>query len=267
MIEEFAEKMVLLKREFSKTCRGTGNMHEIVPNSKILYDNERLKEFAEKNPIYYNSYRQEVSGVDCIVYEGDINEYWLSSIAQESSRAPLSPTWIVSAYLLAVELKSSGHEEIVDVGSGDGRIAFFGRSLGIKTHSLELDDRLVSLQKNIVRNTGVDFGPICADATRHDFTRMGLKKPAFCIGGLAQMGGTVLASSIIENISRLDALKAGSAFVFAGTLSQKYAKSELDAGWGPLIDEVGLSKTNTISLPTVWTFHEAEETPYIFAKF
>jgi len=267
MIEELAGKIVSLKREFSRTRRGAAGIQEIIPDSKILYDGERLKEFAEKNPIYHRSYREEVSGVDCLVYEGDIDEYWLSSITQESSRAPFSPTWIVSAYLLAAELKSSGREEIVDVGSGDGRIAFFGSSLGVKTYSLELDGRLVGLQKGIVRDTGTDFGPVCADATRHDFARMGLKKPAFCIGGLAQMGGAALASSIIESISKLDALKAGSAFVFAGTLSRKYARSELDAGWGPLIDESGLSKTNTISLPTAWTFHEAEETPYVFAEF
>jgi len=267
MIEEFAEKIVLLKKEFSKAYGGTSNIQEIIPNSRIFYDGERLEEFAEKNPIYYGSYRQEVSGVDCLVYEGDINEYWLGSVTQGSSHAPFSPTWIVSAYLLSVELKSLGCEEIVDVGSGDGRIAFFGRSLGVKTYSLELDSELIGLQENIARDTGVDFGPICADATKYDFTKMNLKKPAFCIGGLAQMGGTVLASSIIENISRLDALKAGSSFVLAGTLSQKYAKSESDAGWGALISENRLSKTNTISLPTVWTFHEAEETPYIFAKF
>ncbi len=267
MIEEFAEKIVSLKREFAKNYGGASNIQEIIPSSKIFTDGERLREFAEKNPIYYNSYRERISETDCLVYEGDVNEYWLSSITQESSHAPFWPTWIVSAYLLASELKSMGYEEVVDVGSGDGRIAFFARSLGVRAYSLELDGRLVDLQKSIAKKTRVDFGPIRADAARHDFAGMGLKSPAFCIGGLAQMGGDALASGVIEGISRGDGLRARSGFVFAGTFSQKYAKSELDAGWGPLISENGMVKTNTVSLPTAWTFHEPEETPYIFARF
>ncbi len=267
MIEWLAQRAVLLKREFVKGYSGTSSMQEAVPNSKILADGERLGEFAESNPIYYNSYRERISETDCSVYEGDINRYWLDSITQESSHAPFSPTWIVSAYLLASELKSMGYEEIVDVGSGDGRIAFFGRSLGIRTYSLELDGGLADLQKDIARETRVDFGPICADATRHDFAGMGLRRPAFCIGGLAQMGGDVMASSVIESISGRDGLRARSGFVFAGTLSRKYAKSELDAGWGPLISENGMIRTNTVCLPTAWTLHEPEETPYVFARF
>jgi len=54
-------------------------------------------------------------------------------------------------------------------------------------------------------------------------------------------------------------------WVFAGTNSQKYAPDPKNkSGWGTLIEKNNLKFIQSISLPTAWTFHESDETPYIF---
>ena len=79
------------------------------------------------------------------------------------------------------------------------------------------------------------------------------------------MGGISLASGILEKLD--SELKQKSGWAFAGTLSPKYSPDPKgDAGWGTLIENNNLKKIQTITLPTVWTFHESDETPYIFAE-
>lgn len=262
-----ARELCLLKKEFAKTRGGAGSMQEIIPKAWFGTEDTRLLNlFAEKNPIYYNSYEEKIAGTECTVLEGDINEYWLGSIMHESSRAPFSPTWISSAYLLASRMRELGFREAVDVGSGDGRIAYCARMLGMGARSIEVDQQLAKLQEGIADKTGIDFRPACADATRYDFAGSGLGRTAFCIGGLAQMGGDALASGIMDHVRAGGESAIGSGFVFAGTCLKKYADSELDGGWGVLIKEFGLTKIETVSLPTAWTFKEHDETPYTFAR-
>ena len=55
--------------------------------------------------------------------------------------------------------KNLGYEELSDIGSGDGRIAFCGKILGFRTHSIEIDDGLVELQKLICNDTEQNFDP------------------------------------------------------------------------------------------------------------
>ncbi|MDH5697241.1 MAG: hypothetical protein OEY54_01775, partial [Nitrosopumilus sp.] len=58
-----------------------------------------------------------------------------------------------------------------------------------------------------------------------------------------------------------------SGWVFAGTLSPKYAPDpKNEAGWGTLIEDNDLKPVQHISLPTAWTLHEPDETQYIFAE-
>jgi hypothetical protein len=80
------------------------------------------------------------------------------------------------------------------------------------------------------------------------------------------MGGIALASGVLEKIDSISNLK-NIGWVFAGTYSQKYSSDpKNEAGWGTLIEKNKLKHIQTISLPTVWTFHEPEETPYIFTQ-
>ncbi|ABX12459.1 hypothetical protein [Nitrosopumilus maritimus] len=270
MIVQLAQNLVSLKKEFAKNYSGKSQMQEVIPISTSesfqikQQDLELLHQFATKNPIYYNSYEDVVNDTKCIVYEGDINRYWLNSIQHGSSNAPFSPTWIMSAYVAALMTKELGYFEIVDIGSGDGRIAFCAKVLDMEAYSIELDEQLVDLQKLLV--TTLDFHPFCSDATTFDYTSLNLNNPAFFIGGLAQMGGVALATGVIEKIMSQEFWKQ-SGWVFAGTLSQKYAPDpKNEAGWGTLIESNKLHKLQTIPLPTVWTFHETDETPYIFAE-
>ena len=269
MIEELAKNLVHLKKEFAKNYDGKSQIQEVIPISKSdlfpikQQDLELLHQFAAKNPIYYNSYEKTVGKTLCIVYEGDINKYWLNSIQHDSSHAPFSPTWMMSAYVSALLAKVLGYQEVIDIGSGDGRIAFCAKVLDLESYSIEIDDMLVDLQKLL---TTLDFHPYCSDAVTFDYSSLNLTQPIFFIGGLAQMGGTELASGVLEKINSIANLK-NTGWVFAGTYSQKYAPDpKNEAGWGTLIAKNNLKPIQTISLPTVWTFHEPEETPYIFTQ-
>jgi len=94
---------------------------------------------------------------------------------------------------------------------------------------------------------------------------LNLKKPLFFIGGLAQMGGLELAAGVLQKIKSNSSLWGKAGWSFAGTLSKKYpADPKNHAGWGSFIDTNAMQLIQTISLPTVWSFHESDETQYVF---
>ena len=157
MIEKLAKTLIKLKKEFALNYTGSSQIQELIPvsNSDLFpIDEAELKllhNFAEKNPIYYDSFEKTFDGVDCIVYEGDINKYWLNSIQHTSSCAPFSPTWILSGYIMTLFAKEYGYSQIIDIGSGDGRIAYCGKIIGLDSYSIELDEQLTDLQKVLIR--------------------------------------------------------------------------------------------------------------------
>lgn len=268
MIQELASGITRLKKEFQKNYDGQSHIQEVIPARPVNLEMDgsdlaRLHEFAKKNPIYHASHEGNIGGTRCIIYEGDANRYWLNSIGHDSSRAPFSPTWIMSAYVLAMACKRHGFQEMVDVGSGDGRIAFCAKILGMRPVSIEIDDALAGLQRQMY--AGQDFEIHCSDAMSLDYKSLGLRYPAFVIGGIAQMGGTDLASGVMQRIGPHPEWN-GCGWVFTGTHAQKYRPDpKNEAGWGTLISERSLRVLRSISLPTAWTFHEPAETPYVFA--
>jgi len=274
MLDSLVQNLIKIKQDFAKNYAGSAHIQEIIPSQvsdSFPIDETHLKQlhtFAKKNPIYFNSFEEIVSGVSCIVYEGDINDYWLNSIKHGSSCQPFYPTWIMSAYVMASIAKKLGYSELVDIGSGDGRIAFCGNILGFTSHSIEIDDVLVGLQDTICAQTNQNFNPKCIDALEFNYSELNLKKPAFFIGGLPQMGGDLLAASIIEKINSIADLKINTGIVFAGTNTQRQLSGNLsNGGWSTLIEEHQLDVIDTVSLPTIWTFDQLVETPYIFTKF
>ena len=274
MLDKLVDNLVSVKRNFAKNYSGNAHIQEVIPSEiseKFQLDSKSLKqlhEFAQKNPIYFNHYEQEIDGILCTVYEGDINDYWLNSIKHGSSCQPFYPTWIISGFIMASIAKKLGYEELVDIGSGDGRIAYCGKILGLTSHSIEIDEVLVELQNKICTNTHQDFDPKCADALEFDYSSMNLKKPVFFIGGLAQMGGDVLATSIIDRINSINNLKNNTGIVFAGTNTKRQLSGNLkNGGWSTLIEKHSLDVIDTVSLPTIWTFDQDTETPYIYTKF
>ncbi|MCV0430058.1 hypothetical protein [Nitrosopumilus sp.] len=274
MLEDFVKNLILVKQSFAKNYSGNAHIQEVIPTKisekfKIRKEFlESLHNFALKNPIYFNNYVDEIEGISCTVYEGDINEYWLNSIKHGSSCQPFYPTWILSSYVMAFIAKNLGYSELVDIGSGDGRIAYCGTVLGMKSHSIEIDDVLVDLQNTISISTNENFDPICTDALEFDYSKLNLKKPIFFIGGLAQMGGDVLATSIIDKINSISNLRDETSIVFAGTNTKRQLSGNLgNGGWSTLIEKHDLNVIDTVSLPSIWTFDQDVETPYIFTKF
>ena len=273
-IENIAKNLVTLKNEFAKNHSKNSHIQEVIPLSKTdscPIDKNHLKKlhlFASNNPIYNNSYEEKISNMSCMVYEGDINEYWLSSIKQGSSYQPFYPTWILSAYIKALLAKILQYKEIIDVGSGDGRIAYCSKILDLEAYGIEIDEELVKLQKLISHSTQIYFNPHCADATRFDYSDLNLKKPAFFIGGLAQMGGDILATSIIEKINSVQNLKKTSGIIFTGSNSNQHLSSKIpEGGWADIIEKYDLRIIKRISLPTIWTFNQTDATLYIFTTF
>jgi len=274
MFDEIIDNLVSVKKNFAKNYSGNAHIQEVIPSAiseKFPLESEDLKhlhEFTLKNPIYFNHYEQEIFGILCNVYEGDINEYWLNSIKHGSSCQPFYPTWIMSGFVMANIAKKLGYEELVDIGSGDGRIAYCGKILGLTSHSIEIDDVLVDLQNKICNITNLNFDPRCEDALEFDYSSLNLKKPVFFIGGLAQMGGDVLATGIIDRINSIPNLKNNTGIVFAGTNTKRQLSSNLkNGGWSTLIEKHNLDVVYTVSLPTIWTSDQDVETPYIFTKF
>ena len=272
MIDSLAKNLVGLKKEFHRMYNGKSQVQEAVVKSsseQFPIDNshlELLHRFAAENPIYSNSFEQTIGGVNCIVYEGDTNRYWLNSIQHVSSKAPFSPTWIMSAYIVSLFAKESGYSKVVDIGSGDGRIAFCSGVLGMDSYSIEIDETLVDLQKSM--SLPIDFHPCCSDAAGFDYSSLGLSRPMFFVGGLAQMGGTSLASAVLDVIAVDRKLYQNSGWAFVGTLSKKYTTDPKGgAGWGTLIDGACLKIVKSILLPAAWTFHELDEAVYIFAQW
>ena len=272
MIEDISKNLVNLKQEFRRTYSGTSHIQEIIPLSKSddfpIDQNEldALHLFVRNNPIYYNSYEQKINQTECMVYEGDINKFWLNSISHGSSYQPFSPTWMLTAYIITSIAKTLNYKEVLDIGSGDGRIAYCAKILGLDAHAIEIDDMLVELQESICETTKVDFNPVCADAVKFDYLGLKLEKPAFFIGGLAQMGGEMLATSILTHLD--SELKQKTCMVLTGSYSEKYSLNDRkDGGWSSLIEKNNLKVIQTAVLPTVWSFNETIDTPYTFAEF
>ena len=82
--------------------------------------------------------------------------------------------------------------------SGDGRIAFCAKILGMESYSIEIDSTLVDLQRHLCEI--LDFNPTCSDAGSFDYLKLNLLHPIFFIGSLAQMGGISLASAVLKRI-------------------------------------------------------------------
>jgi hypothetical protein len=262
-----------LKNEFMRSYRGQSLLPEVVPllNSKYLPIDigmlQSLHRFAAANPIYVKSYDSEVLGIPCRVYEGDINSYWLSSKKHDTSYQPFYPTWMLSAFALARGARSLGYTELVDVGSGDGRIAYCARLLGMESHGIEIDPDLVELQNSISAATGVRYGAIRADATRFDYSTLKLSRPIFFISGLPEMG-EMLANSVIERVVSISTLKHTAGFNFMGSHVMKaHTRDKTSWGWGSVIASYNLDVIGTVTLPTLWTTDQAIDTAYVYTKF
>jgi hypothetical protein len=272
MDDSIPKAIVELKNGFMRSCKRGSFMREVVPLSyskhlpiddSILHS---LHSFAAANPIYFKSYDIELSGVACRVYEGDINNYWLSSKKHDTSYQPFYPTWMLSAFALALGAKSLGYKELVDVGSGDGRIAYCAKVLGMESHGIEIDPDLVQLQQSISFATGIKYDTIRSDATRFDYRTLKLSRPMFFISGLPEMG-EMLANSVIAQVQSIETLKQRAGFNFMGSHTMKsFSRDHTGWGWGNVIASFDLEMAGTVTLPTCWTTDQVVDTAYVYTR-
>ena len=271
MNKTLAEAIVTLKTEFVKKNESSNHINEIIPSlpeslSIDEHELEMLHKFAECNSIYSGSYEMEILDIVCRVYHGDMNNFWLDSIKHDTSYTPFYPVWILSAYALALESKNIGAKQLIDIGSGDGRIAYCARIVGLKSYGIEIDENLVSLENEILANTGVDFQPIIADATQFDYTSLELSQPIFFIAGLPEVG-EMLANNVISRITSMPNLKTNPIFVFSGShIMRKDSRDKSKWGWGKVMEHYNLEVIKTVTLPTYWTIEQAIDTPFIFTR-
>jgi hypothetical protein len=271
MNKTLAEAIVTLKTEFVKKNESSNHINEIIPSlpeslSIDEHELEMLHKFAECNSIYSDSYEMEILDIVCRVYHGDMNNFWLDSIKHDTSYTPFYPVWILSAYALALESKNIGAKQLIDIGSGDGRIAYCARIVGLKSYGIEIDENLVSLENEILANTGVDFQPIIADATQFDYTSLELSQPIFFIAGLPEVG-EMLANNVISRITSMPNLKTNPIFVFSGShIMRKDSRDKSKWGWGKVMEHYNLEVIKTVTLPTYWTIEQAIDTPFIFTR-
>ena len=271
MNKTLAEAIVTLKTEFVKRNESSNHINEIIPSlpeslSIDEHELEMLHKFAECNSIYSDSYEMEILDIVCRVYHGDMNNFWLDSIKHDTSYTPFYPVWILSAYALALESKNIGAKQLIDIGSGDGRIAYCARIVGLKSYGIEIDENLVSLENEILANTGVDFQPIIADATQFDYTSLELSQPIFFIAGLPEVG-EMLANNVISRITSMPNLKTNPIFVFSGShIMRKDSRDKSKWGWGKVMERYNLEVIKTVTLPTYWTIEQAIDTPFIFTR-
>ena len=270
-METYSNIVCQLKHEFLNLYKGNSHTTEILPN----LPNESLKiegqslsllhEFLDANPIYSNHISEKISKKDYTIFEGDLNNYWIDSIKHDASYAPFYPTWMLSAWGLALTAQNLGFEQIIDIGSGDGRIAYCGKVLGLDSISIEIDENLTNMQNDLSLKTGVKFNPVCSDATNYDFKKIPSKKSIFVIGGVPEIG-EVLAESVIQNVLESPHI-TNSSFVLTGSHSHReFSRDRTYFGWGTSIKKFQLTVVDTISLPTYWTMDQEFETPYVFTK-
>ena len=271
MVKTLAEDIVTLKTEFMKRQNDSSHIHEIIPvSSESLsideHESKMLHKFAESNSIYTDFYEMKVLDTVCKVYHGDMNNYWLDSIKHDTSYAPFYPIWILSAYTLALESKSLGAKQIIDIGSGDGRIAYCAKVAGLKSYAIEIDENLARLENEILTNTEIDFQPMMLDATQFDYASLELSQPIFFISGLPEVG-EMLANNVISRITSMPNLKTNPIFVFSGShIMRKDSRDKSKWGWGKVMERYNLEVIKTVTLPTYWTVDQPVDTPFIFTR-
>jgi hypothetical protein len=271
-LEGICSSITGLKNKYMTDFSPTGYVTEIVPcqystnldiEQSIL---DKLNLFAQNNPIYLKQTEIIVDGILCKSYEGDINNYWLSSKKHDTCYQPFYPTWILSAYALAILSKKLGFTELVDIGSGDGRIAYCSTLVGLKSFSIEIDTDLSILQHNVVSSTGVGFEILNLDATSFDYSSLDLSHPIFFISGLPELGD-ILARDVITKARNLSDAKDTIGFNFMGThVMREYTADKTLWGWGNIIEDFELNIVGCVTLPTLWTNDQDLDTAYVFAQ-
>ena len=271
MFDKILNTFLETKREYIENFKPTNIIAEILPNEFSDYfpiDNQillKLHQFVSNNSIYFKKTNVLINKLNFISYEGDVNEFYLSSKKYDTNYQPFYPTWMLSAYLLCLKSKELGFTELIDIGSGDGRIPYCGSLLDLKSIGIELDNNLTELQKELCQITHINFEIINDDASRYDFARLNLSRPIFFVSGLPEMG-EMFIDNVIHTTIQNKFEKFGIVFL-GSTFRRKFAHNATNYGWGEIIKKNNLKIIGKIDLPTHWTNDNNTETKYLITIY
>jgi 16S rRNA A1518/A1519 N6-dimethyltransferase RsmA/KsgA/DIM1 with predicted DNA glycosylase/AP lyase activity len=82
----------------------------------------------------------------------------------------------LSALVMILVAKNLGFENIIDIGSGDGRLIYCGSILGLNAVGIEIDKNLCDLQNEISISSNVKYKIINGDSNSIDYTKFELEK-------------------------------------------------------------------------------------------
>jgi len=270
MFQNILNNFLETKRQYIKDFKPTNIISEILPHEFSDFfpiDNQilaKLHLFISSNPIYFKKTNISINNLNFTAYEGDVNEFYLSSKKYDTNYQPFYPTWMLSAFLLSLKSKQLGFTELIDIGAGDGRIPYCGSLLNLRSFGIELDTSLTELQIELCKKTNVTVEIINDDASNYNFAKLRLSKPIFFVSGLPEMG-----EMFIDNLMQTTIQNKFESFgiVFLGSTSKKKFASDVNNyGWGEIIKKNNLKIIEEISLPTHWTNDNNSETQYLITK-
>ena len=267
-----AEDLVKLKDEYLDEFHSYNHIREFIPiaNHQSLFDKillEKLHSFFKYNKIYFKQRSITLSNIPCISYEGDINQFWLSSKKYDTSYQPFLPTWGLSALVMILVAKDLGFKNIIDIGSGDGRLIFCGSILGLNSIGVEIDKDLCDLQNEISLSSNVKYKVINGDSNSIDYTQFKLENTLIFISALPE-SGEMISYAMLNQFKKNKANLHNVGITLMGSHTyRRYSRDKSMWGWGKFLDDSGLKLVKCISLPSSWTLDEKRETPYLFTLF
>ena len=271
MFKKILKNFLETKRYYIQNFKPTNIIAEILPREVsdffLPIDKQilaRLHQFVSHNPIYFKKTNISINNRNFISYEGDVNEFYLSSKKYDTNYQPFYPTWMLSAYLLCLKSKELGFTELIDIGAGDGRIPYCGSLLNLRSVGIELDTNLTDLQLDLCKKTDIKYETINDDASSFNFDKLNVSKPIFFISGLPEMG-EMFVNNVIQTTVRNKFESFGIVFL-GSTFKRQFVSDVANYGWGEIIKKNNLKIIDEINLPTHWTNDNNSETTYIVTK-
>ena len=263
------KNLVDLKNEYLEEFHSYNPIREFVPvpNKQNMIDKshlEKLHTFFKHNSIYYKEQAITLADIPCTSYEGDVNQFWLSSKKYDTNYQPFLPTWGLSALVMCLAVKNLGFQNILDMGSGDGRLLYCGSILGLDSTGVEIDKDLCELQNEISTSSNVKYNVIHGDSNSINYSRFNLENTMIFISALPELG-EMIAYGVLNQLKMYRGKLHNVGITLMGSHTyRKYSRDKSMYGWGKFIADFELKVLARLSLPSSWTLDEKKETPYMF---
>lgn len=264
-----AKNLVNLKNEYLEEFHSYNPIREFVPipDKQNMIDKshlEKLHSFFKYNSIYYKEQAVTLSDIPCTSYEGDVNQYWLSSKKYDTNYQPFLPTWGLSALVMCLVVRNLGFQNILDMGSGDGRLLYCGSILGLDSAGVEIDKDLCELQNEISTCSNVKYNVIHGNSNSIDYSQFNLENTMIFISALPELG-EMIAYGVLDQLKMCRGRLQNVGITLMGSHTyRKYSRDKSMYGWGKFIADSELKVLANLSLPSSWTLDEKKETPYLF---